>query len=132
MPDFPSAFAAICDVQTANAVTTPSPETLTIFGSCTVQMIVAGTAAPDASCTCACNGSVASIASVETAGLTTTVATLGGASGAVPPAHDQLDSAIRSILTNVRRLVDMASLLSSRSTDGSGRTSASTCRMRRP
>src|SRR6478672_2619916 len=128
MPDFPSAFAAICDVPTANAVTTPSVETLTIFGSCTVQVIVApGTSAPDASRTCACNGSWASIASVEIVGLTTIVATCGGASGAVPPAHDQLDSATQAIPVNVRPLVDM-SLFPRLSTVWSGRTSASTDR----
>ncbi len=40
-PDFPSAFAATCDVPTASAVTTPSAEMLTIFGSCTVQVMAA-------------------------------------------------------------------------------------------
>src|SRR6476620_10798188 len=111
MPDFPSAFAAICDVPTANAVTTPSVETLTIFGSCTVQVIVApGTSAPDASRTCACNGSWASIASVEIVGLTTIVATFGGASGAVLPAHDHPDSATSPIPAHVRPLVDIPSL----------------------
>ena len=49
-PDFPSAFAATCDVPTANAVTTPAAEMLTILGSCTVQVTAAsGTIAPDPS-----------------------------------------------------------------------------------
>ena len=49
-PDFPSALAATCDLPTANAVTTPSGETLTILGSCTVQVTSAsGTIAPDSS-----------------------------------------------------------------------------------
>ena len=40
-PDFPSAFAATCDVPTARAVTTPASEMLTILGSCTVQVTAA-------------------------------------------------------------------------------------------
>src|SRR5258705_13208545 len=93
MPDFPSAFAATCDVPMASAVTTPAPETLTIFGSCTVQVTAApGTGTPDPSCTCACKGSWALIASVEGDGLTTIVATSSVASGAVL-LHDQFDSA---------------------------------------
>src|SRR5215213_3451275 len=50
MPDFPSELAATCDVPTANAVTTPASEMLTILESCTVQVTAASvTIAPDPS-----------------------------------------------------------------------------------
>src|SRR5215204_1026862 len=111
-PDFPSAFAATCDVPTANPVTTPDGEMLTILGSCTVQVMSAsGTMAPDPSCACAWRGSWALSASVELAGLTTIAATCGVASGAVLP-HDQLDIATMTAVTSVRSLPDMLPLLS--------------------
>src|SRR5919112_3994612 len=110
MPDLPSAFAATCDVPMASAVTTPAAVTLTIFGSCTVQVTsAAGTIAPDPSFTCACSASWALSASVELMGLTTIVATLGDSSGAVLP-HDQPDSATTTTLASVRPLLVMSSL----------------------
>src|SRR6476619_5101950 len=110
MPDFPSAFAATCDVPTASAVTSPVPETLTIFGSCTVQVMAApGTGLPDPSSTCACSGSWALRTSVEVAGLTMIVATCGVASGAVLP-HDQLESATATMVVSVRPILDISAL----------------------
>jgi hypothetical protein len=112
MPDFPSAFAATCDVPTASAVTTPSADTLMMLGSCTVQVTAApGTIAPDPSCTSACKGSRALRAIVELGGLTTIPATSGIASGAVLP-HDQLESATMTmVVASVHPLLDMSPLL---------------------
>jgi hypothetical protein len=109
-PDFPSAFAATCDVPTSSAVTTPSAEMLTILGSSTVHVMVAsGTISPDPSCTWACRGSCALSASVDRAGLTTIEATCGVASGAVLP-HDQLDNATMTTLASACPLLDMPSI----------------------
>jgi hypothetical protein len=106
-PDFPSAFAATCDVPTSSAVTTPSVEMLTTLGSSTVQVMGAsGTISPDPSCTWACRGSWALSASVERAGLTTIEATCGVASGAVL-LHDQLDNATMTTLASVCPLLGM-------------------------
>jgi len=110
MPDFPSAFAATCEVPSASAVTSPVPETLTIFGSCTVQVTVApGTGAPPPSSTWACSGSWALRTSVEVAGVTTIVATCGVASGPVLP-HDQLESATMITVVSVRTILGMSAL----------------------
>src|SRR6185503_18050217 len=81
------------------------------FGSCTVHVTAAlGTTAPDPSCTCACRGSWALIASVDVEGFTTMVATWGVASGAVLPPQDQLDSATSSTVARVRPILDMLPL----------------------
>src|SRR5690242_9276697 len=109
-PDFPSAFAATCDVPSASPVTTPTADTLTILGSCTVHVTVApGTIAPDPSRTSACRGSCVLSTIVDVAGLTTIPATPSVASGAVLP-HDQPESATATIAV-ASVLLDMPPLL---------------------
>src|SRR6476469_8695576 len=108
MPDFPSAFAATCVEPIASPVTTPAAETLTMFGSCTVQVTEAsGTIVPDPSCTRACKGSCALSARVEVDGVTTMAATCGVASGAVL-LHDHPDHATTTAVASVRPILDMS------------------------
>jgi hypothetical protein len=131
MPDFPSAFAAIFEVPTASAVTTPSAEILTILGSCTVQVTAAsGTTAPESSRTSARKGSRSSSVIVELAGLTTIAATFGVTSGAVLP-HDQLDNATTIMAASVRSLPNISPLLQSCARTTAARTLTCAGRVRR-
>jgi hypothetical protein len=87
-------------VPSASAVTTPVSETLTMLGSRTDQVTGApAMTAPDASCTCTCNGRLALRASVGDCGLITIAATdVLDAVGSVL-LHDRLASA-RAAMAN--------------------------------